>query len=73
MRAFYAAYSDEAEFVTQAVSQIPWGHNIMLFQKLKDSERRLRYAAKVLEHGWIRAVLDHQVETDLYGRQGGRP
>ena len=31
MRAFYLAYPDESEFVTQAVSQIPWGHNITLF------------------------------------------
>jgi predicted nuclease of restriction endonuclease-like (RecB) superfamily len=56
--------------VTQAVSQIPWGHNIVLFQKVKDAVTRSWYAAQVLEHGWSRAILEHQIETDLYGRQG---
>ncbi len=70
MRAFYTAYPDETAFVTQPVSQIPWGHNIMLFQKLKDKERRLWYAAQTLEHGWSRAILEHQIETNLHGRQG---
>jgi predicted nuclease of restriction endonuclease-like (RecB) superfamily len=59
MRAFYRAYPDETEFVTQAVSQIPWGHNIALFQMVKESEERLWYARKSIEHGWSRNVLTH--------------
>jgi Uncharacterized conserved protein len=70
MRAFHLAYPDEADFVTRAVSQIPWGHNIALLQKVKDDAQRLWYAAKVVEHGWSRAILEHQIETDRYGRQG---
>lgn len=70
MRAFYLAYPDESNFVTQPVSQIPWGHNITLFQKVKDAEQRLWYAAQALTHGWSRAILEHQIESDLYGRQG---
>lgn len=70
MRAFYQAYSEEGEFVTQAVSQIPWGHNIALLQKVKDSKQRLWYAEQVLAEGWSRAVLEHQIDTNLYGRQG---
>jgi len=54
----------------QPVADIPWGHNIILLQKLDDSSRRLWYAAKTLEHGWSRAVLTAQIESDLYGRQG---
>jgi predicted nuclease of restriction endonuclease-like (RecB) superfamily len=54
----------------QAVSEIPWGHNIILLEKLKDSAQRLWYAQKTLEHGWSRAVLVHQIELDLYGREG---
>ncbi len=45
MRAFYLAYPDESAFVTQPVSQIPWGHNIAIFQKIKDADLRLWYAA----------------------------
>lgn len=70
MRAFYQAYPDETQFVTQPVSQIPWGHNIVLFQKIKEQISRLWYAGMVLEQGWSRAVLEHQIETNLYARQG---
>jgi predicted nuclease of restriction endonuclease-like (RecB) superfamily len=54
----------------QAVSEIPWGHNIVLFQQLKDPDQRLWYAENVIQHGWSRAVLVHQIELDLYGRKG---
>lgn len=81
MRAFYLAYRTP-EIVAQPVRQIaedappesvahlPWGHNVVLFQKVKDADQRLWYAAKALEHGWSRAVLTVQIETDLYRRQG---
>lgn len=81
MRAFYLAYRTP-EIVAQPVRQIaegappesvahlPWGHNVVLFQKVKDADQRLWYAAKTLEHGWSRAVLAVQIETDLYRRQG---
>jgi len=50
--------------------QIPWGHNITLFQQVKDPGARLWYAKATKEHGWSRAVLVHQIETDLYRRKG---
>lgn len=37
---------------------------------MKDSEQRLWYAAQTLTHGWSRAIPAHQIESDLYGRQG---
>ena len=70
MRAFHLAYPDETLFVTQPVSQIPWGHNIALLQKLKDQTERLWYAAHTMEHSWSRAILVHQIETGLYRRSG---
>ena len=51
-----------------ALLAIPWGHNIKLFQKLKDPALRLWYAAKTSEHGWSRAVLVHQIESELHLR-----
>jgi predicted nuclease of restriction endonuclease-like (RecB) superfamily len=53
-----------------AVAAIPWGHNVVLLQKLKSSTERLWYAAKAVEHGWSRAVLLAQIETGLFTRQG---
>jgi predicted nuclease of restriction endonuclease-like (RecB) superfamily len=54
----------------QAVAGIPWGHNLALIEKLKDPAERLWYARQTTEQGWSRAVLVHQIETDLYRRQG---
>jgi len=52
------------------LGEIPWGHNVVLLFKLSDPAQRLWYAAKTIEHGWSRAVLTVQIESDLYRRQG---
>lgn len=67
MRAFFLAYP---ESLPQAVANLPWGHNAVLIQKLKDSDLRLWYAAKTLEHGWSRPILEMQIETKLFEREG---
>jgi len=69
MRAFAEGYPDSA-IVKQLVSQIPWGHNLRLIQTVKEPEARLWYAQQTIEHGWSRAVLVHQIESDLYHRHG---
>ena len=68
MAKFAAAYPS-SEFVQQAVAQIPWGHNVVLLDKLSHQEERLWYAEKVSENGWSRNVLVHQIESGLYQRQ----
>lgn len=54
----------------EPVSLLPWGHNVVLFQKIKEAEQRIWYAIKSLEHGWSRTVLTVQIENDLYHREG---
>jgi predicted nuclease of restriction endonuclease-like (RecB) superfamily len=70
MRAFAEAYPDE-QIVQRTVGRIPWRHNIALIDKLKRPEERLWYAQQALENGWSRDILAMQIETNLYGRQGG--
>jgi predicted nuclease of restriction endonuclease-like (RecB) superfamily len=50
--------------------EIPWGHNLQLLGKLKDPRQRLWYAQKTVQHAWSRAILVHQIELDLFGREG---
>lgn len=69
MRQFADAWPVE-EIGKQAVSLIPWGHNIALLQKLKTESERLWYANKTIENGWSRTVLVHQIESKLISRQG---
>lgn len=69
MRAFAEAWPD-AEFVQQAVAQLPWGHQLVLLDKLNSPEERRWYAAKAIEHNWSRNVLVMQIETCLLERSG---
>ena len=69
MRAFAEAWPD-VEIVQQAVGQLPWGHNLVLLTKLKDTEARIAYAQRAIEHGWSRSVLGIHIETRLLEREG---
>ena len=68
MAKFAEAYSAD-EFVQQPVAQIPWGHNVVLLDKVADKVERLWYAEQSRKNGWSRNVLVHQIESDLYQRQ----
>ena len=50
--------------------QIPWFHNVILIEKIKDPLERLWYAHQTVENGWSRPVLVLQIESGLYERQG---
>ena len=65
---FAETYPD-CEFVQQVVSQIPWGHNIVLMDKIANPEERKWYIEKSAQNGWSRNVLVHQIESGLYQRQ----
>lgn len=54
----------------ELVASLPWGHNIVLMQKVREVDVRLWYARAALQHGWSRAVLTHQIETQLHRREG---
>jgi predicted nuclease of restriction endonuclease-like (RecB) superfamily len=69
MRAFAEAWRDEA-IVQQAVGQLPWGHNLVLLDKLSTQDARIWYAQKAIENNWSRNVLVMQIETRLIERQG---
>lgn len=69
MRAFAKAYPDQ-EFVQQLVGQIPWGHNVRLLDKVKDAKERRWYIQQTITNGWSRDVLEMQIESSLYQRQG---
>lgn len=70
MRSFAEGYPDES-IVQQAAAQIPWFHNCVLLDKVKDLNERLWYIQRTIDHGWSRNVLVHQIESGLYRRVGG--
>jgi len=56
--------------VQQAAAQLPWGHNLVLLDRLKAPTERLAYARAAIEHGWSRNVLNIHIETRLLERTG---
>ncbi len=68
MAKFAATYPD-SEFVQQVVAQIPWGHNVVLLDKVSDAGERNWYIEACRKNGWSRNVLVHQIESGLYQRQ----
>lgn len=69
MRDLAREWPDRA-ILPQLVARIPWGHNRTLIHKVKRREEREWYIRACIEHGWSRNVLEMQIETGLYHRQG---
>lgn len=69
MKKFYLEYKDN-EKVQQLVAQLPWGHNILLMEKIKDKNERMIYAKATMENGWSRNILDMQIESNYHKRIG---
>ncbi len=60
----------QLENIKKMIKSIPWGHNPRIMYKCKTVEEALFYTSKTLENGWSRAVLEHQIESNLYTRTG---
>jgi predicted nuclease of restriction endonuclease-like (RecB) superfamily len=73
MKRFYNFHAGRDEFVQQLVAQIPWGHNILILENIKEQEKALWYVQKTLENGWSRNALGLQIDNRLYERQATLP
>ena len=69
MKRFYNEYKDN-EKVQQLVAHLPWGDNVLLFEKIKDMGIRLKYIEGCIQNGWSRSVLLFQIETKYHERVG---
>ena len=69
MRAFAEAWTD-FEIVQQTVGQLPWGHNVLLLNRIKEQEARLFYVQKAIAENWSRATLEVHIKNRLHERQG---
>ncbi|MBE7538282.1 MAG: DUF1016 domain-containing protein [Opitutaceae bacterium] len=69
MRAFALGWPD-LPFVQQVLHKLPWGHNLVLLDKLPGPQTRKWYAAQAIEHNWSRNVLVMQIEARLLERSG---
>ena len=58
------------ERVINNIKQIPWGHNQRIINKCKTIDEAIYYVNKTIDNGWSRNVLEHQIESGLYVREG---
>jgi predicted nuclease of restriction endonuclease-like (RecB) superfamily len=56
------------DFVRQLVAEIPWGHHLLLLNKLADPAARLYYLRATAQFGWSRNVLLNQIKAGAYER-----
>lgn len=71
IRRWYLFYKDvKVEQVVPLLVKIPWGHNLVVISKCKETNEALFYIKKTIDNGYSRAVLVHQIESDLYKRCG---
>ncbi len=70
MRQWYLFYSEQFEFVPQAVAQIPWGHNRLIISRIKDIDKAVFYASATIENGWSRDNLEIQIDKNYFERKG---
>jgi len=65
MRQFYLEYKDDL-ILQQAVGELPWGHNILIFSKIKNKKERAYYLKASAEMGWSRNILLNQIKAGAY-------
>ena len=69
MRLFYEEYADDENW-QQLVAKLPWGHNLLLIEKIKDKNIRKIYAENAIKNGWSRNVLALQIDSEFHKRIG---
>ena len=62
--------ASQMELIEKMVKSIPWGHNQRIMYKCKNTHEAMFYIQKTLDNGWSRTVLEHQIDSGLYERQG---
>ena len=69
MKHFYNEYKDNENW-QQLVANLPWGHNILLMEKIKNINIRIIYIKASIDNGWSRNILDFQINSNYHKRVG---
>ena len=60
----------QAVRLSNLLASVPWGHHVVLINKIKDPDEALFYIHQTIDNNWSRAILTLQIEQDLFSRQG---
>jgi predicted nuclease of restriction endonuclease-like (RecB) superfamily len=64
------AVTEDLAKLQQLVAQLPWGHNVILIEKVKNLRARLWYVQQTITHGWSRNILALQIKSAAYEQRG---
>jgi len=73
MKRFFERYKDASSKLIQAVAVLPWGHNLLLLDKLQNNDEALFYADKVTNLGWSRDILLNYLKANAYDAERNLP
>jgi predicted nuclease of restriction endonuclease-like (RecB) superfamily len=68
MRQFASSY-DFLKIGQQPVAQLPWGHIMLLIQRVKDVDAREWCVKQIIGNGWSRHTLEFYIKRNLYQSQ----
>jgi len=68
MKRFYERYHLADEKLRQAVAGLPWGHNLLLINKVQSIEAVAFYANETLTKGWSRDFLLNAIKMDSFSQ-----
>lgn len=68
MKRFYERYVQADIKLRQLVAVLPWGHNLLLLNKVHDDAQAEFYANETLTKGWSRDLLLNAIKMDIYGQ-----
>jgi predicted nuclease of restriction endonuclease-like (RecB) superfamily len=60
----------ENEIAENVVVKLPWGHIKLIITKIKETIEANFYIQQTIENNWSRDILDLQIKSNLYERQG---
>lgn len=66
MKRFYERYYQADQKLRQAVAVLPWGHNLLLINKVQSLEAVMFYATEAVNKGWSRDWLLNAIKMDSY-------
>ncbi|WP_455162296.1 PDDEXK nuclease domain-containing protein [Tannerella forsythia] len=68
MKRLYEHYYQADIKLLQSVAVLPWGHNLLLLDKIQSLDEVVFYANEVLTKGWNRDLLLNAIKMDTYNR-----
>lgn len=68
MKRLYERYFKADSKLLQAVAVLPWGHNLLLLDKIQSFEAVMFYANETISKGWSRDLLLNAIKMESYGQ-----